>query len=164
MKRTALVLICTVLYKSQNNKIISRLLEPLVPRPQYLRMCNVMVTLVFQLAKVFEEASHSHSQWINFIIRELSLLMVGTGVEEFFGQMEKFMYPIHYIQEYVKPHLEMLGKFHTPKILLFVSLNLDLNLTKLKALPGYEGKEHGKEKGNQRNNEHSLKISKIFYS
>jgi len=36
MNRTALVLICTMLYKSQNNKIVSRLLEPLVARPQYL--------------------------------------------------------------------------------------------------------------------------------
>ena len=36
MNRTAQVLICTVLYKSQNNKKVSRLLEPLVPKPQYL--------------------------------------------------------------------------------------------------------------------------------
>ena len=36
MDRTELVLICTMLHKYQNNKIVSRLLEPLVPRPQYL--------------------------------------------------------------------------------------------------------------------------------
>ena len=46
MNRTALVLICTMLYEVQNNKIVSRLLEPLVPRPQYLTdfesFCSLM--------------------------------------------------------------------------------------------------------------------------
>ena len=29
--------------------------------------------------------------------RELSFLMVGTGVEEFLREVEKFSYPIHYV-------------------------------------------------------------------
>ena len=43
-------------------------------------------------------------------VRELSFLMLGTGVEEFLRQMENFTYPIQY---YLNPHFEMLEIFDT---------------------------------------------------
>ena len=31
-------------------------------------------------------------------LREMSFVILGTGVEEILRQMEKFSYPVHYIQ------------------------------------------------------------------
>jgi len=45
--------------------------------------------------------------------------MLGTRVDEFLKEMEQLTYPIHYSQQYLKYHFEILEKLHTPKILLY---------------------------------------------
>jgi len=55
----------------------------------------------------------------------LSIVLTGTGVEKCFRQMEIFIYPFHYIYD-LKAYFDMLKKIHTNKILLLMSLNLDL--------------------------------------
>ena len=82
-------------------------------------------------------------------LRELSFLILGTGVEECSRQMEKFSYPIDFIQYYLKPHFEMLEIFDTQIILSCLSFNFVKQLRVLKAQSGYEGKESRRENRNQ---------------
>jgi len=58
--------------------------------------------------------------------------MLGTRVDEFLKEMEQLTYPIHYSQQYLKYHFEILEKLHTPKILLYFSFSLDLKLESAK--------------------------------
>ena len=66
------------------------------------------------------------------LLGELSVFMLGTGEDEVFRQMEKFTHPFHNIQYYIKPHFDMLAKFHSQKILFFPSFNFDLKLESTK--------------------------------
>ena len=79
-----------------------------------------------------------------FFLKELSFLMLGTGVEDFSKQMENSTYPI---QWYFKPHFEMLKKLSTPIILPLLSFDLDLKLKSGKTQCRYEGNRSGKDRG-----------------
>jgi len=84
---------------------------------------------------------------------DLSFLMVGTGVEEFFGINWKVYVPHSLYSIICDASFSMLEKCHNPTMFLFVSFKLDLKLESARTQSGYESKENGKVK-RKRNKEH----------